>query len=197
MRRALSLILLTVLVITDPTTLYAMIPPNHEISVDSIPGATGQLETFLKWVLKENKKTEGTFFISRLKLKDTCKPVKVRGIQPDDDERLRALYEDQLELDMDCLSEQPYILWSEGNMLFRPVFISWRLAGTLPEGSSLHEAIRLHIPPHNFIDLNEDVVPTEKDIGGSTYLVTRAWVHKRMRDALNGDERVVKLGPKD
>lgn len=32
------------------------------------------------------------------------------------------------------------------------------------------------------LDLDKDVVATEKDIGGSTYLVTRAWVEETLRD---------------
>lgn len=42
------------------------------------------------------------------------------------------------------------------------------------------------------LDLDTDVVPTEKDIGGSTYLVTRAWVRRKLSDcAAHGTRYVV------
>src|SRR5690349_6824556 len=57
-----------------------------------------------------------------------------------------------------------WIHWSEGQKI-----ILWRGAA---DPLSAKKAIARS---HSILDLKKDVVPTEDDIKGSTYLVTRAW----------------------
>ncbi len=57
--------------------------------------------------------------------------------------------------------QQAYVIWPEQHRL-----ITW-----MPSTEPNSLANETHV-----LDLKTDVVPREQDVGGSTYLVTRAWV---------------------
>ncbi|MEN3745774.1 hypothetical protein TPR58_01245 [Sphingomonas sp. HF-S3] len=44
------------------------------------------------------------------------------------------------------------------------------------------------------LDLNKDVVPTDADIGSSTYLISRTWLDRKLRDCAAKGTRYVVSG---
>lgn len=72
-----------------------------------------------------------------------------------------------------------YMFWKEQQLLW-----------IMPLGNETEESwlgIR-HPSGGQLIDIKKDVVATHAEIGSSTYLVSQAWVVKRMHDAvINGD----------
>jgi hypothetical protein len=80
--------------------------------------------------------------------------------------------------------------YADGN---RNAWVYW------PEGNSiiLWDATRYEYPDQlsmsdRYLDLKKDVVPTEKDIHGSTYLVSADWVQRIRKDcAAHGDHFVI------
>jgi len=60
-----------------------------------------------------------------------------------------------------------WVYWQEGRRL-----ILW-------EGSPHADAL---VRSRRVLDLDKDVVATEADVAGSTYLVTKAWVRDTLRD---------------
>jgi hypothetical protein len=80
--------------------------------------------------------------------------------------------------------EYTYMLWREGRSLWilelgdeNPDY--WRRVIQFPRNGIV-------------IDLDKDVVPTEREVGSSTYLVDQSWVNSIVYDAiLNGDLLVI------
>lgn len=71
-----------------------------------------------------------------------------------------------------------WVHWREANRL-----IFWLGKG---DGSAAADAL---LRSNRNLDLNADVVATEADVAGSTYLVTRAWVAAKLADcAAKGDK---------
>jgi len=77
-----------------------------------------------------------------------------------------------------------YMVWREGRMLWILELGSekpehWRQVVQFPRGGTR-------------IDLDKNVVPSNKDVGSSTYLVNQAWVNSIVYDAvINGDLIVI------
>jgi hypothetical protein len=76
-----------------------------------------------------------------------------------------------------------WIYWTEGRKV-----ILWR-------GASDPQSAKTSIArSHRITDLTKDVVPTEADLKGSTYLVTQAWVDRLISDCqTRGAKYQVKL----
>lgn len=76
--------------------------------------------------------------------------------------------------------EYTYMLWREGNTL-------WILDIGDSEPGHWHWAVR-RPRSGTMIDLKEGVVPTDEEVGTSTYLVSQPWVDSIVYDAVqNGD----------
>jgi len=74
-----------------------------------------------------------------------------------------------------------WVHWREGNRL-----IFWLGRG---DGSDAADAL---LRSNRSLDLKTDVVATEADVAGSTYLVTRAWVAAKLADcAAKGDKYTI------
>lgn len=74
-------------------------------------------------------------------------------------------------------------------------WVHWREAGRLilwlgkGDGSDSAEAL---LRSNRNLDLKADVVATEADVAGSTYLVTRSWVAAKLADcAAKGDQYMI------
>gem|GEM_PF-6887530 len=160
-----------------------------EISYRTIPKAEKQLDIFLKSVLRENNQKQGTFYIPHLKLKPDCGDFFIKHKEKDGDLDWKKYKDDSLWLNNQCL-DYPLILWSEGNMLFPPVFVSEHIYKALTEEQA-HSAILLSLRAKDYIDLCKDVVSRPEDVGGSSYLVSREWAFDKIRAALNGDRITV------
>ncbi|MEN3745771.1 hypothetical protein TPR58_01230 [Sphingomonas sp. HF-S3] len=46
------------------------------------------------------------------------------------------------------------------------------------------------------LDLDKDVVPTDADVGSSTYLISRTWLDRKLRDCAAKGARYVVSGPR-
>ncbi len=78
-----------------------------------------------------------------------------------------------------------WVHWRERRRL-----IFWR-GGSDPEyrGDSIVDSNRQ-------LDLDNDVVPTDADIGSSTYLISRTWLDETLRDCAAEGTRYVVSGPR-
>lgn len=80
-------------------------------------------------------------------------------------------------------SNTTYMLWKEGRKLWilsigNESEYSW-MSVRYPSGGQ-------------YLDLDKDLVATQKEVGTSTYRVTRAWANEKIADAvLNGDMLVL------
>lgn len=72
-----------------------------------------------------------------------------------------------------------YAYWKEDNSI---TILSLPLSVPLRKGSSEYYWLRSKAR----IDLKKGVVKSERDVGGSTYLVSRAWANKIKAQCLNG-----------
>ncbi len=189
MKLRFSQLIFLVLIFSNSLSVAAKEIDGSEISYRAIPKAEKQLQNFLKSVLKENGQKQGTFYVPHLKLKSGCKNVLIEHQEKDGDLKWKQFRDDSLLLNDECL-DYPMILWSEGNTLFPPIFISdyIRQAVTKEEAESI---MLLSLRPKDYIDLCKGVVSTPEDIGGSTYLVDREWAFQKIRAALNGDRITV------
>jgi len=75
-----------------------------------------------------------------------------------------------------------WVHWLEGNQL-----IYWRGAADGPPDDTIAFSTRK-------LDLAKDVVATDEDIAGSTYLVSRKWVNDRLADCKARGKRYVFRG---
>jgi hypothetical protein len=78
-----------------------------------------------------------------------------------------------------------YMIWKEGRKLwiFTPGNESEWSWGGIRETTG-----------GQFIDLDEDVVASQKDVGSSTYLVHQSWVNEKLFDAaVNGDIVIIDI----
>lgn len=85
------------------------------------------------------------------------------------------------------MSEYTHMLWREGNLL-------WTLG--LNDSPTEHWCnVVQFFNDRDVIDLDNDVVPTDEEVGSSTYLVSRPWVESIVYDAvMNGDLIVIEKG---